>query len=507
MSLLKKYIKSAGYLSARSIVERLLGMISTVMLARMLGAGPLGIYNAVMNTANSAYGIVRLGIDAALHVLTAEATTSEDDARRKESVWGASLILLSLCGLAGSAGCYFFKDWLANIFFKEPELAKWLQVASILVFLQCLSQFCYTILMGLHQFAAYAIVSSIVTVGNLVLLSAGLVFYRLPGALAAALITQILSLFLIVLILRRSLQKIRLKITFRQFTSSVLKIFRFGVPFYAAGLLAIPATYYLQGLLSRNWGIETLGYLRIVISFSSLIHFLPTGVAAVSLSTLTRIYSDPKYSSQQFMEYTLLNIKVTAFFCLTLAMILVMLLPILIPFLFGGAYLEALPAARIGVFTSVFAAIWNCASHSYFAQKKPIVIFLQSVVQVLALLLLSWFLIPRFGLVGYVLTDYGGYTAICLSVIGVATYQAKDLNLNTRSLWGLFGLNVGALSTLWVLDSLELLEPIKIYIATGIFLSLFLVGYYSLFTSSEKARFATILSDILKRFSPPNVCN
>ena len=141
------------------------------MLARVLGSANFGIYSIVVNTANSAYGLVRLGVDAAIHVHTAEHHSDAETRNAKGQMLGAGLILLSGAGIIGAMICLMFAQWIATEIYGQPELVQWIRLAAILVFFQCLSQFCYASLAGLHRFNEYA---------KVMILSAFLNIFRHP---------------------------------------------------------------------------------------------------------------------------------------------------------------------------------------------------------------------------------------------------------------------------------------------------------------------------------------
>src|SRR5438552_290504 len=99
MSLLARYVQGAGALTAQAVIQRLLGMITSIVLARSLGAGGFGTYSAVINTASSAYGLVSFGVDAAVHVFTADRPDQQAASTGKAEILGAGLLLLSIAGV------------------------------------------------------------------------------------------------------------------------------------------------------------------------------------------------------------------------------------------------------------------------------------------------------------------------------------------------------------------------------------------------------------------------
>src|SRR5687767_3240747 len=102
MSVLHKYLSGAGALTLQSVVQRLLGALTAIVLARGLGVNGYGLYTAAISTASSAYGLVRLGIDASLHVYTARARQTPDSDVLTGQLLGAGFIILTSAGFVAA---------------------------------------------------------------------------------------------------------------------------------------------------------------------------------------------------------------------------------------------------------------------------------------------------------------------------------------------------------------------------------------------------------------------
>lgn len=498
MTLLTKYLKGAASLAIQSTFQRLIGIGMNVMLARWLDVASFGIFNAVINTANSGYGMVRLGVDAAIHVHMAE-NTRHDERVGKESILGAGLILLGVAGGVAALLCFVLADLLASTVFNRPDLGIWLKFACLLILFQCLSQFCYAALVGLHQFTKYSTVMIATAIANLVIVAAGIHFGYLKGGLVANIFANAITIVCLGYMLRLALRENHLHISVKQFSLAAGQIMRLGLPFYLSGLVAVPVSYYVQGILTQHQGIESLGFVRVLATFNNLILFIPTSVAAATISTLTQIRSDPMFEEKKFLEYTFLNIKIIWFFCLVMAVAVFVALPYLIAALFGQAYMGALPAARISVFSAVFGVLMSTAGQAYFSQRRVGLIFIQVVIFSIVLGSVGIYLIPLWGLVGYVISELAGYLAVSITTVSLLLREGGRLGINVNGALVLVTLTLGSIGTMMSLIYLFQAEVIRV--AVGLFLIVMnlLIGYFFLLSTNEHARLGETFSALRRR--------
>lgn len=439
MGILRRYVRSAGALTAQALVARLIGMASNVVLARGLGASGLGTYTAVMNTGSSVYGLLRFGTDAGIHVLTAE---GHPQARlfSPSDVLAAGFLLLTLSGTIGAAFCIAMAGFLAERVYGSADLAPWLTAASAIVFAQCLSQFFYAALAGVHQFGRYAVVTSLGALGGLVLLIGGIWIGELKGAVAAAIATQWLTMLgmAAVFISGRPRQAGKIIPGSRHLIAAGVGILQVGFPFYLAGLLSVPVYYVAQGALAQSSGLEAVGYLRVIQAITGIIVFIPASMAAATVSTLSAVRSDPDSGNEQYGYLAFLNLRTVWIFGLFAALVTYSLLPAIMAILFGDMYRSAVAPARVAVLAAALTVIVNAASHGYFAERRVGRIFWQVVLQTTVFGILAALLIPGFGIMGYVTADLAGWAAAWSAVVILAVHFRRDSGLSPRPLLVMF---------------------------------------------------------------------
>lgn len=403
-------------------MQRLLGMLTTVVLARVLSVAGFGAYSVIINTASSAYGMVRLGVDASIHVHTAESDQGENSRQDKGDMLGAGLLLLAGSGVLGAAACLLLSDWLANTVYGQPELTRWMAFAAGLVLLQCVSQFCYATLVGLHQFVTYSWVMVLSAVLSTLAVSIGAYSLGISGALAGMLGVQAVTVFLLARSARGALHANVILLRLGAVKQWVYRHLRFGFPFYAAGLLSVPVALYLQGMLSRHAGLEALGELRVITAILAMISFIPTAASSAMVSLLTRS-STSDYSS--FIKQSLLHIKYIWLFAVFSGLGVFLVLPLIVKLLFGEAYMGAVAPASYAILTTIIACVLGFAGNIIFARRRVGLILAQTSFQVTVFAGVASILIPKMGLSGYFAAELSGYVAAILFIYFAAVSWNK----------------------------------------------------------------------------------
>lgn len=402
MSILSKYLWGAGTLTAQAVVQRLLGGLTSIILARGLGATSLGTYSAVISTASSAYGMVRLGVDAAIHVYTARRRQDAEASKLTGELLGAGLCLLAIAGFIAAIMTAVSAEWLAVAVFGQASLVGPLKFAGILTALQCASQFSYVTLAGFQAFATYAKLMVLNAILILTLSGSGMLLYGVYGALGGYGIAQFILAVSLGHAATRAMREQRVRISYSRFARAIASLLRLGLPFYASGIIAVPVTFFLQGLLSRSAGLDALGQLRVIAAITAIIAFIPTSVAAATTSTLSRARGEPGTPASKVFDYAFLHLKAVLYLTTIMAITLAMLTPLIIETLFGSEYAVASRPGTMALFSTALLSTSTAAWSLFFAMERSRAIFWQSFFQSLVLALLGLLLIPAMGVLGYI---------------------------------------------------------------------------------------------------------
>jgi O-antigen/teichoic acid export membrane protein len=418
-SRVSRYTRNIGVMVGQSLVQRVIGLATTFVLARSLGAAAFGAYSVVANTSSSAFGLVRLGVDAAIHVNVAEQPRDAAARERKGELLGAGLAVLLTSSIAAALLCLSLADWLAAAVFGDPALAKWIRFAAAAVLFQSVSQFCYVALAGLQRFVEYGRVMVLGSLGSAVCIATAAVAGGLFPAVVALVATQGVVAVWLADATRRALERSGIRFSWRRFGERARELVATGFPFYGAGLVSIPVTYYMQGLLTSSSGLHALGYLRVITALVMIVSFVPTSAAGPMISMLAQSRSEDESS---MARNVMRNVKMMFVFGVLVASILTISLPWLVPSLFGVGYLPAAGAAGISLGSAVLAAVGAVIGNALFSARRVDLVFMTAIVQGGVFGAAGAWLIPAHGLLGYVIAELMGWSML-LFVSFVASRQ------------------------------------------------------------------------------------
>ncbi|WP_040401137.1 lipopolysaccharide biosynthesis protein [Amorphus coralli] len=485
MSGLGHYARNVGMLVGQSFVQRVLGMVTTIILARILGASGYGVYGVVSATSTSIYGLSRLGIDAALHVTTAEGYSGTEGRRRMEELLGAGLVLLALGGALGGLACLAISETIADHLFDRPDLEIWIRIAGVAVVLQSLSQFCYATLAGLHRFAEYALVMLASAVMNLIAISLGALIADVGGAVGGLIAAQAATTLGLTLATRHSLGREALSLSFAQLARRAATLMKFGVPYYVAGTIAIPGAYVAQGLVVRHAGLEAAGYLRVVIAITTIVSFVPTSAAAAMISMFARTRTQ---SAEEFACRIMLNFRLIFVFAVTTAICLAAALPWLVPVVFGRDFGAAIGPASIGLLTAVLASCYGIVTNALLSSRRVFSMGTLSLFQASLFILLAVLLIPDLGLTGFLLAELAGYAfALLVALIaGASWFRASGVSFGWMG-WAMAPLGVLAVNAVRTLSADAIPSPGEVTARIAVVLLTLASTYALVLTKEERA--------------------
>lgn len=376
---MSKYLQDMRSMVGLSILSRAFGMLTTIALARILGASNFGIYSIVVNTANSAYSLIRLGIDAAVHVHTAESHETNKEKEEKGILLAAGFLLLSCAGLIGGGFCLIGAPWIAETIYGDVGLAYWVRFAGVLVVIQCVSQFAYTVFAGLENFRFYSKIIVIFSgIGLIITLISSLIF-DLIGAVASLLITQALIVFVLLPKCLAMLRESEIVLRIEAFGRMANKIFRTGFYFYVSGLISVPIIYYVQGILVRYCGLDSLGQLRVVVSICTIVSLVPTSISAVMISHLAKHKIE---EGLKFANKIDQNIKLVWGFSLLLSTLLFFAFPLLVKLLFGESYMDATIPGALALCGVVLTCVLGVLNNLLLSIKRTGLMLVGSIAQV-----------------------------------------------------------------------------------------------------------------------------
>jgi len=227
--------KGGGVTFAGKLFLNVLRFVTALLLARILGADQLGLYSLSLSALNITMGLSLFGLDAAIIRFIAIKAGREDD----EGTWGAlqigiglSFILSALLGTA----LYAYSFVIAEKVFHEPRLVPLLQLASVFVPILVVNDQLFNAIRGFKKFNesviaqyVYQPVTRLIMIGGLAII--GLNAKNAIVAYALSTITASIAMFFVLnksFSLRRAIKVI---------PGQLKEILTFAFPVWLSGLM------------------------------------------------------------------------------------------------------------------------------------------------------------------------------------------------------------------------------------------------------------------------------
>jgi len=118
----QKLVKGATYIGTSMIVVQILSVISSIILARLLGPENLGILTILRNIGMIVIPLIMCGIPIAMTKFIAEYNVNDPDKLKNTLSTGFTILLVT--SLVGSILYYLSSDFVAVIYIMNPFSAR-----------------------------------------------------------------------------------------------------------------------------------------------------------------------------------------------------------------------------------------------------------------------------------------------------------------------------------------------------------------------------------------------
>ncbi len=419
--------KGGGITFAGKLFLNVLRFATAVLLARILGADQLGQYSLALSALNITMGLALFGLDAAIIRYIAVMAGRKDD----EGVWGAiqigmgiSLILSALLGTA----LYAFSFTIADKVFHNPGLAPLLQLASVFVPLMVVNDQLFNALRGFKKFNesvianyVYQPVTRLIMIGLLAII--GLNAQYAVATYALSTITASIAMFI-------SMNKgFPLKRTIKVAPGLLKDMMNFAFPVWLSGLM-VKFQGNIQTLFIGSLNtIAGVGIFSIANQITNVSGEFSSSINTTSKPVIAEL-QDRKDIKQMEHIYQLANKWVVMVQIPIFLFMVIFPKPILS--IFGESYTDgaiALIILAVANFIKVSTGMGGIIIDMAGYTKLKLV---NSFVRLTLYIVLDFFLIPRWGLVGAsiaVLVGEGGVNLLRLLQVYVI-FRILPFNLS-----------------------------------------------------------------------------
>ncbi|PKK89206.1 MAG: hypothetical protein CVV64_15470 [Candidatus Wallbacteria bacterium HGW-Wallbacteria-1] len=407
--------KVAGILATRGLTL-IMGMVTSILVARALGPDGRGIFAVALASGNTALQFCSIGMPPA--ILHMASSRTQSSGRLLRMTWISGLIL----GCIGSLGI-----WLAFHFF--PAISPGNGILPLLCMIHvplCLILLLnQNLLLGAGEVTNYNI-SELITRGSALILMVAAILttsvspilmfsLTLAGSLAAIVFCQIKG--------RKLPNEISdsQEPSMKDLTSTVSS---FGLKVYLAGLLGFLVLKSDIFLIKHYLGSSQCGHYSVAVTVASLIATLPTVVATLLFTRMNSI-PDPLIKLKVGIKAL-----VATFFTLTPITVILMIFgePV-VRIAFGEAFV---PAARALVWLmpgTLLLGLETVAVQFLCSTTLPHSVTLWWAIGLIVNLAVNIHAIPKYGITGAAISSTIAYSIVAILVFGTIYFRIRELGI------------------------------------------------------------------------------
>jgi O-antigen/teichoic acid export membrane protein len=403
-----------------AVVGKTIGLVTSVILARLLGQEKLGEYGMVFSTIAmfQTFAGFGLGVTATRYV----AQFRKEQPERAAGVVRLSLNASVLTGAFFAILLFALAPLIAAKTLAAPHLAGLVRISSVVLFLVAVDGAQTGILAGLESFRAVAFINVLYGALNLIVMVCGALAAGLLGAVIALCVSQFIKFVLNRAVLRRETQRAGLTGVSCRAAELVPILWAFSLPALLSGLLVDPVGWASNTILvNQPEGYSEMGILGAASSWYAAITFVPSSLAALALPVLSDLLGRGK--TEQFSK--VLKLKVLLFGALALAAAVpIALLSKPIMGLYGESFVSGSHVLEMTAVSAVMVAILAPLSSAISSAGKMWFSLLLNATWAVAYLGMSFWWIPEWGALGQVAARTAAY-ALLIVILGVMVWRTS----------------------------------------------------------------------------------
>jgi O-antigen/teichoic acid export membrane protein len=271
-----------------TIISQGLGLVSSVIVARLLGKvgfGELGMINSTVGMLGVFAG---LGLDLTATKHVAELRVKDPD--RASKILGLSQLVSVFSGGTVSLVLLAFAPLLAAQTLNAPHLVNELRLGCGLLFLNALNGAQTGALAGFEAFKTIAQINLVRGLLNFPVMIAGVWLFGLPGVIGAMVVVAAVGWWINQRALQQECRRAGVIVTYRGVKTEWSVLWRFSVPAFLSGAMVGPATWVASTILvNQPNGYAEMGVFNAANQWRTALFFLPGIFGSVNLPVLSSL--------------------------------------------------------------------------------------------------------------------------------------------------------------------------------------------------------------------------
>ncbi|HOI57112.1 MULTISPECIES: flippase [unclassified Methanoculleus] len=482
-----KFAFDISWVFVSQIVALGSGFLLNIILSRWLGPADFGLYTLTLTLFTVSTLVAGIGIPETIVKYVAD---YKDDQERLNTIVTTGVINSILLGTVASLVFFLFSGEIAEIF-GMPDLAGLIRIIAPAISLSVVNTTLLSLLNGLREMRSYSfrfILRSflLIVLATLFILSG----FGAAGAVLALLLTEIGTFAFVISVARRhfSLQVV-------DHWATTKKILTFGSQVFIAGAIFLINTYTDTLLIGYMLTDADVGWYAVAFAIARVAFLsLPGSISTVSYPAISEYYSKGLRDAVEAVITR--SIRYCLILLSTVGLVLICLSEAIITFVFGPAYLPAVPVIIILVYGMIVFGAVSSIGPAISAMNRPGLSSKATLVMAGANVCFDVTLIPLLGITGAAIGTVGSYTILAVLILWVL-HHVFDIRIESATIITTFGV-----ITVLIIAFFLLRDMIHPYVLAVLFTGLYGVYIYRiLLTPDDKREFFSMVSPIFVRIA------
>jgi O-antigen/teichoic acid export membrane protein len=379
-----------------AIIARGLGVVSSIIVARMLGITAFGEFTMIQSTVGlfGTFAGLGLGITATKYV----AELRELHPIRCGRVIGLILMVAVAGGLMAGAALMLFAPWLATHTLAAPTLAPLLKAGSLLVLFSTLQGVYSGALGGFEAFKRVAQVNWMGALLGTPLLVVCTSAAGLRGAVWGSVLQIALGCVIGHLALTMEAARRGVKLSYALDLSDIRILWRFSLPAFLSSTLVGPANWICSTFLAnQNQGYKEVALMNAAGQWRNILIFLPLTMTSVLVPMFSNLYHAGNRA--EFEKLLRRNMVINVGVCLVLSAPLAFFAPVIMDW-YGPGFRRGVPVFLLTLSGTAVTAAANLFSRAMQASGRAWVEMSFNALWAAVLILGCLLLVPFYKAVG-----------------------------------------------------------------------------------------------------------
>ena len=395
MSYFKKIAFGTFHSISAMVIIRILSIISSVIIVRLLGPVNLGIYSIFQNIHAIFDSLSQSSSSTSIVKYTAEYRK----VNKKVLETFLSTAVISLFCMSVSIGILYFllSDIIANKIYAEPIIALLMKISSITLVLSVFINIGTGILQGLQKIKQVAMLSIINTVIAIPVTYFFIVQMGLVGAVISSIMCALINISFAFYLVRKYLkvENIQPKVEVKK--THITELFNYSLPLFLGTIILRPARLYGQTLLALTHDFAEVGYFKVAFGLYNLMSFLPAAISVPLLPLVSEIHASKTIEHSYIYSKIL---KIVILVVLPASIVTGLLSKYIIIGLYSDKYIDAIFIAHLMIISAFFGSITSLLENLLLGIGKTWKILYTNIYMSVTFVLSSYFFIRNYGPIG-----------------------------------------------------------------------------------------------------------